>query len=700
MMGAHTTVHHRWPALAMARALLLAGVVVFGLPSLLAAADPGAVVTTLLSLPRTGQISTYDQSGKPIPFKGSGQDGEFQRGELWPDPRFINNGDNTISDALTGLMWFNVGNCFGPWPWPAALQTVEEFNQGTITCLDHKSKHHDWFLPGVDQLHSLLDAEAGVVSEELRLAGFAQIENSLYWSATPYQGRLKAWGVDFANGQVLPVNKLEGHLLLMARVERAAKGAPAKAEGTPPSSAPQGKGPGAATPPPQRFVDHGDGTVTDTATGLMWLRDGSCLSGLDWQQALVVGRRLLGGEKGTLCPALRSEHGDWSLPNSNELRSLIDYGHDYPALHPNHPFTQMAAGYWTATTVAATPAQGFIVDVDTGALMAVPKSARHRALLVRQMAPGPERPRMEAGKGGNLGVRTEYVLTMDPAMVSEIHWPPPPRFMDNGDGTSMDALTGINWLTDANCFGKQSWTDIAAVLERFNAVKAKAGKTDVTCKGYENSADDWEMPTLRELQELVNPEVKDGALWLNQQGVNNVQGGGDYWSATQTPLNLYFADAVNLKSGKASNYPKTLKFFIWPKRRAAEEKEFDEPLVNLTANAIGGLVTLSPKDPISFVGSLYTFGLRLPADFWFWYDTPDEKRLWLTPIRTWTDVATPLYQGPLFNLNNYEIYRTVANGLVPGVYEFHFAVDTIANGTMDEPVYEGAISVVIPGGPE
>lgn len=691
-------VYYRYPGMTLVQRLIMVMWLVW--PSVVAAADPGAAALPHLTLPRTGQISTYDQDGNLIPFAGSGQDGEVQRGEDWPDPRFVNNGDDTISDTLTGLMWFKSGNCFGELPWPTTQQAVAEFNQGLRSCLERKNKYRDWFLPEADQLRTLLDAQAGVVSEYLRLAGFTQIQDSAYWSATPYRGRLKAWGVDFATGEVRALNKMEPHFALMARVEVLPKGSPARKESSSATPDVKGDGHAAATPLQQRFVSNGDGTVTDTLTGLMWLENGSCLSGLDWQEALLAPKLLLAKEKGARCPSLAKEYSDWSLPNSNELRSLVDYGYDYPALSPGSPFKELAAGYWTATTVAAAPDQGFMVDFDSGELLAEPKTAKHRVLLVREVNPAPERKRKEAEKGANLGVQAQYVLAIDPAMESEIHWPPPPRFFDNGDGTSMDSLTGINWLTDANCFGKQSWPDMELVLLRFNTVKTSARKSDFKCEGYERGADDWEIPTLREIKELINAEQKDSAQWLNQQGVKNVQGGGLYWTATETPLNLYFADAVNLKTGKAGNYPKSLKFFMWPKRRTPEKAGLREPLLSLTANAIGGLVTITPEDPLSLVGSLHTFGLRKPADFWFWYDTPDEKRLWLTPIRTWTDRATPLYQGQLFNLQNYELFRSVANGLVPGVYEFHFAVDTIANGTMDQPLYESVMSVVIPGGPQ
>ena len=56
-------------------------------------------------LPRTGQTTCWDNSGNQIPCAGTGQDGEIKAGEPWPEPRFTDNGDETMTDNLTGLMW-------------------------------------------------------------------------------------------------------------------------------------------------------------------------------------------------------------------------------------------------------------------------------------------------------------------------------------------------------------------------------------------------------------------------------------------------------------------------------------------------------------------------------------------------------------------------------------------------------------------
>lgn len=55
-------------------------------------------------LPVSGQTRCYDEFGERISCNGSGQDGEFQYGTAWPEPRFHIEGD-IICDSLTGLYW-------------------------------------------------------------------------------------------------------------------------------------------------------------------------------------------------------------------------------------------------------------------------------------------------------------------------------------------------------------------------------------------------------------------------------------------------------------------------------------------------------------------------------------------------------------------------------------------------------------------
>ena len=80
------------------------------------AADP-------VILPQTGQQTTYHQ----------GDDGDLKKGAAWPSPRFTNNGDGTITDRLTGLMWLGVNGVYyyktgSNLDWETAFSFVGDLN--------------------------------------------------------------------------------------------------------------------------------------------------------------------------------------------------------------------------------------------------------------------------------------------------------------------------------------------------------------------------------------------------------------------------------------------------------------------------------------------------------------------------------------------------------------------------------------------
>jgi PKD repeat protein len=64
------------------------------------------------------------------------------------------------------------------------------------------------------------------------------------------------------------------------------------------------------------FVNNGDGTITDKASGLMWTRQDSGI-GMNWSNALAW----VQARNATNCLG----HGDWRLPNAKELQSILDY---------------------------------------------------------------------------------------------------------------------------------------------------------------------------------------------------------------------------------------------------------------------------------------------------------------------------------------------------------------------------------------
>jgi len=87
------------------------------------------------------------------------------------------------------------------------------------------------------------------------------------------------------------------------------------------------------------FMDNDDGTVTDTATGLMWQQGAP--SSMTWEAALTYADGL----------ALAG-FNDWRLPTITELQSIVDFSRASPAIDTNwFPGTGVSY-YWSSTTYA------------------------------------------------------------------------------------------------------------------------------------------------------------------------------------------------------------------------------------------------------------------------------------------------------------------------------------------------------------
>jgi hypothetical protein len=111
-----------------------------------------------------------------------------------------------------------------------------------------------------------------------------------------------------------------------------------------------------------RFIDNGDGSVTDKLTGLIWLKNANCPNGTKtWSDAVTFGNSLYDGwsgdgSGGDCGLSDGSSAGAWRLPNVRELQSLIDFGRHSPALPAYHPFTAVQSSYyWSSSTGASSP---------------------------------------------------------------------------------------------------------------------------------------------------------------------------------------------------------------------------------------------------------------------------------------------------------------------------------------------------------
>ncbi|MCX5884363.1 MAG: alpha/beta fold hydrolase [Proteobacteria bacterium] len=111
-----------------------------------------------------------------------GDDGDLERGVAWPSPRFADQGNGTVTDNLTGLMWTKNANLpNGYRTWQQALDYVSGMNAGTYP----NYGYHDWRLPNRKELFSLIDHSRynpALPADH----PFANVQAVHYWSSTTY----------------------------------------------------------------------------------------------------------------------------------------------------------------------------------------------------------------------------------------------------------------------------------------------------------------------------------------------------------------------------------------------------------------------------------------------------------------------------------------------------------------------------------
>lgn len=306
----------------------------------------------------TDQELFYDTANEiQEPLPGSayfGQDANYTGNK----PNYQDNGDGTVSDLVTGLMW---------------SKSLDIDNDGDIDYDDKMSYdeamaaasgfnlagYNDWRLPTIKELYSLIifsgkDPSGYNGTSTIGLVPFidtnyfdfaygdqnageriidAQMASSTLYVGTIMTGEEGMFGVNFADGRIkgYPTGPMPGQTedkqfyVYFVR--------------------------GNTNYGINNFQDNGDGTVTDNATGLMWTQDDDG-NGMVWIDALSY------AENSTF-----AGYNDWRLPNAKELQSIVDYSRapavtNSAAIDPvfncstitdeggntNYPF------YWTGTT--------------------------------------------------------------------------------------------------------------------------------------------------------------------------------------------------------------------------------------------------------------------------------------------------------------------------------------------------------------
>ncbi|MFR9644810.1 MAG: DUF1566 domain-containing protein [Rikenellaceae bacterium] len=254
----------------------------------------------------TEQTKFFDNKQEiAAPAKGEqfyGQDAQHKGNAA----SYTDNGDGTITDNVTGLMW---QKGYEVMTYPEALKAIEKFKL---------AGHSDWRIPSIKEAYSLILFSGSDVSPELSAGsdipgtpfintnifdfkyganGVRSIDSqlltsSLYVGSIPNDELL--FGVNFADGRIKGYGLKfgGGDKPFMVRFVRGGE------YGV------------------NNFTDNGDGTITDKATELVWSKADSKKS-MNWSEALAYAEEM--NSQNYL------GHSDWRVPNAKELQSIVDY---------------------------------------------------------------------------------------------------------------------------------------------------------------------------------------------------------------------------------------------------------------------------------------------------------------------------------------------------------------------------------------
>ncbi|HRI01863.1 MAG TPA: DUF1566 domain-containing protein [Saprospiraceae bacterium] len=251
------------------------------------------------------------------------------------------------------------------------------------------------------------------------------------------------------------------------------------------------------------FIMNGNGTVTDTVTGLMW-------------------QQLDGGEMSIesaikYCDSLSlAGYTDWRLPSAHEAFSILNHQNTNPALDTK-VFTKTSAEYWWSSDHQANDMNKIWVTNSGGGIGNHLKTETESA-------------------GGTKKIHTRAVRDVHPVTMVASH------FTDNRDGSITDHLTGLLWQKIPNP-DSLSWEEALLYAE------------SLSLAGYS----DWRLPNIKELQSINDESIINPSLNKSYFGVT---ASNKYWSSTTLPNQTSKAWYLNTQYGITTYDTKTIKHYL------------------------------------------------------------------------------------------------------------------------------------------
>jgi hypothetical protein len=248
------------------------------------------------------------------------------------------------------------------------------------------------------------------------------------------------------------------------------------------------------------FIIHGDGTITDTITGLMW------------QQ--IDGGEMTIENAITYCGALTlAGYSDWRLPNAHEAFSILNFQNTNPSLNTSVFPISLAEYWWTSDRQLNDNTKVWVTN-SGGGIGNHPKTETISA-------------------GGPKYFHTRAVRDIYPNSTIPNH------FTDNLNGTITDNVTNLIWQKNA-------------IADSLTWEGALINADTMLLGGY----NDWRLPNIKELQSINNEQIMNPSInttYFENIGIDKV------WSSTTLPNQTTKAWYLDTQYGVTTYQTKTIK---------------------------------------------------------------------------------------------------------------------------------------------